>query len=186
MTRVAVALVHHPCLDKHGQIYTTSITNLDVHDIARSATTYGVDAFYVVTPVSAQRSMAEAIAEYWEQGAGQKRNPDRTTAMRIVHVVASIEDALRLEGDALGVKPALVVTSAKEQGATRCAELRARMPSLPGILMLFGTGHGLAPSVVESADVVLEPLRGRPDKNGGYNHLSVRSAAAIFLDRILG
>lgn len=186
MTRVAVALVHHPCLDKHGQIYTTSITNLDVHDIARAATTYGVDAFYVVTPVSAQRSMAEAIAEYWEQGAGQKRNPDRTTAMRIVHVVSSIEDAVRREAEALSAKPTVVVTSAKEQGATPCAALRARLPSLPGILILFGTGHGLAPAVVDAADVVLEPLRGRPEKNAGYNHLSVRSAAAIFLDRLLG
>lgn len=181
MTRVALALVHHPCLDKHGEIYTTSITNLDVHDIARAATTYGVDAFYVVTPISAQRSMAEAIAKYWEEGAGKKRNPDRTTAMKIVHVVASIEEAIAAEG-----KPTVVVTSAKEQGSVTCLEFRARMKSLASVLVLFGTGHGLAPSVVNAADVVLEPLRGRPDKNAGYNHLSVRSAAAIFMDRLLG
>lgn len=185
MTRVAVALVHHPCLDKHGQIYTTSITNLDVHDIARAATTYGVDAFYVVTPVSAQRAMAEAIAAYWEQAAGQRRNPDRTTAMRIVHIVASVEDAIDREQAAIGAAPTVVVTSAKEQGSTPCAALRARMADLAGVLILFGTGHGLAPSVVQRADVVLEPLRGRPNKNAGYNHLSVRSAAAIFLDRLL-
>jgi tRNA (guanine37-N1)-methyltransferase len=188
MTRVAVALVHHPCLDKHGNVYTTSITNLDVHDIARSSTTYGVDAFYVVTPVSAQRSMAEAIAEYWEGGSGRKRNPDRTTAMRIVHVVESVEEAERREAEILKAKPTLVVTSAKEQGTTPCAELRERMKTLPGILLLFGTGHGLAPSVVDKADVVLEPLRGRPDRrpnDEAYNHLSVRSAAAIFLDRLL-
>lgn len=184
--RVAVALCHYPCLDKHGEIYTTSITNLDVHDIARAATTYGVDAFYVVTPVGAQRAMAEAIAEYWERGAGTKRNPDRTTAMRIVHVVPSIEDAIAAEMVAArGAKPCVVVTSAKEQGATTCADFRTRLPSLTGVLLLFGTGHGLAPSVVADADVVLEPLRGRPMKNAGYNHLSVRSAAAIFMDRLL-
>jgi hypothetical protein len=184
--RVAVALVHHPCLDKHGEIYTTSITNLDIHDIARAATTYGVDAFYVITPVTAQRSMAEAIAGYWEAEAGRKRNPDRTTAMRIVHVVPSIEEAIEREQALLGAPPTLVVTSAREQGSTPCAALRAQLPSLAGMLLLFGTGHGLAPSVVARADVVLEPLRGRPEKNGGYNHLSVRSAAAIFLDRLLG
>ncbi len=190
--RVAVALVHHPCLDKHGEIYTTSITNLDVHDIARGATTYGVDAFYVVTPVSAQQKMARAIAAYWEEGAGRKRNPDRTTAMRIVHVVASVEDARAAETAALdGAAPLVVATSAKEQGATPCASLRARLEaedgSAPaGALFLFGTGHGLAHSLVDGADVVLEPLRGRPEKNGGYNHLSVRSAVAIFLDRLLG
>ncbi len=181
MTRVALALVHYPCLDKHGEIYTTSITNLDVHDIARAATTYGVDAFYVVTPISAQRSMAEAIAKYWEEGAGRKRNPDRTTAMRIVHVVASIDEAIAAEG-----KPTVVVTSAREQGSVTCADFRVRMKSLESMLVLFGTGHGLAPSVVNAADVVLEPLRGRPEKNAGYNHLSVRSAAAIFMDRLLG
>ena len=182
--RVALALVHHPCLDKHGEIYTTSITNLDVHDIARAATTYGVDAFYVVTPVSAQRSMAEAIAAYWEEGAGRKRNPDRTTAMKIVHVVATIEDAIEQETRALS-RPLVVVTSAKEQGAVTCEAFRERIRTVPSTLILFGTGHGLAPSVVNAADVVLEPLRGRPDRNQGYNHLSVRSAAAIFIDRLL-
>jgi len=187
VTRFAVALVHYPCVDKHGGIYTTSITNLDVHDIARSATTYGVNAFYVVTPVSAQRSMAEAIAAYWEAEAGKRRNPDRTTAMRIVHIVASIEDAVANETSILGTKPIVVVTSAKPQGTTTCAAFRARLDdgSVPGALVLFGTGHGLASSVVDGADVVLEPLYGRPDKNDGYNHLSVRSAAAIFLDRLL-
>lgn len=184
MTRVALALCHHPCLDKHGEIYTTSITNLDVHDIARAATTYGVDAFYVVTPISAQRSMAEAIAKYWEEGAGRKRNPDRTIAMHIVHVVSSIEEAIAAETK--GSKPTVVVTSAREQGTLSCAAFREQMKSLDGVLVLFGTGHGLAPSVVNAADVVLEPLRGRPEKNAGYNHLSVRSAAAIFMDRLLG
>ena len=182
MTRFAVALVHWPCLDKHGELYTTSITNLDIHDIARAATTYAVDAFYVVTPVSAQRDMAKAIARYWEEGAGRKRNPDRTTAMQLVHIVASIEEAIEAETSALGAKPLLVVTSAKEQGSTTCADLRARLRD-ESALVLFGTGHGLAPSVVDAADVVLEPLRGR---NASYNHLSVRSAAAIFMDRLLG
>jgi hypothetical protein len=186
MTRIALALVHHPCLDKHGNIYTTSITNLDVHDIARAATTYGVQAFYVVTPVSAQRTMAEAIAKYWEEGAGRKRNPDRTTAMKIVHVVQSVEEAIHAESALLGAPPLLVVTSAKEQGTVPCAVLRARLPSVAGALVLFGTGHGLATSLVDAADVVLEPLRGRPAHNAGYNHLSVRSAAAIFMDRLLG
>jgi len=182
--RIALALVHHPCLDKHGQIYTTSITNLDVHDIARAATTYGVDAFYVVSPISAQRTMAESIAKYWEEGAGRKRNPDRTTAMKIVHVVSSVEEAIAMETAAFA-KPLLVVTSAKEQGSITCAALRERWESVPSALVLFGTGHGLAGSLVDAADVVLEPLRGRPNKNAGYNHLSVRSAAAIFLDRLL-
>lgn len=185
MTRVALALVHHPCLDKDGNVYTTSITNLDVHDIARAATSYGCDAFYVVTPVSAQQEMARRIVGFWQQGPGQQRNPDRTTALRIVHVTASVEQAVGSEQQALGARPLVVATSARPQGTTTAAALRARLPSLPGVLLLFGTGHGLAPALVDSADLVLAPLPGRPDKNGGYNHLSVRSAVAIHLDRLL-
>ena len=37
--RLAIALVHHPVLDKGGAIVTTALTNLDVHDLARSART---------------------------------------------------------------------------------------------------------------------------------------------------
>ena len=172
--------MHHPCLDKHGQIYTTSITNLDVHDIARSSTTYGVAAFYVVTPISAQRTMAESIAKYWETD-GRKRNPDRTKALATLHVVSSIEHAIEAETNAIGSKPVVVATSAREQGAISYASFRDQLSSAKGALILFGTGHGLAPSVIGSSDVVLEPIRGK----GAFNHLSVRSAAAIILDRLL-
>src|SRR5690606_16528271 len=50
-----------------------------------------------------------------------------------------------------------------------------------GVLVLFGTGYGLAPAALALADVVLTPIHGASD----YNHLSVRSAAAIALDRLL-
>jgi hypothetical protein len=180
MTRFATALVHYPCVDRHGEIFTTSITNLDVHDIARSSRTYGVDAFYVVTPVSAQREMAERIVAYWEVD-GVKRNPDRRNALAIAHVVASIELAIEAETQLCGKRPLVVVTSAKPQGSVSFADVRARVES-HDVLLLFGTGHGLAKSVVDGADVVLAPIVGRaPD----YNHLSVRSAAAIVLDRLL-
>lgn len=49
-------------------------------------------------------------------------------------------------------------------------------------LLLFGTGWGLAPQVFDEVDAVLEPISGV----NGYNHLSVRSAASILLDRLLG
>jgi len=48
-------------------------------------------------------------------------------------------------------------------------------------VLLFGTGWGLAPAVLQEADAVLRPIRGRD----AYNHLSVRCAAAILLDRLL-
>ncbi len=52
----------------------------------------------------------------------------------------------------------------------------------PPLLFLFGTGWGLTEEVLEQADDILEPIRGA----GAYNHLSVRSAAAILLDRLRG
>ena len=184
MTRVAVALVHHPCVDKNGEIFTTSITNLDVHDIARTSRTYGIAAFYIVTPLSAQQAMAKAIAAYWEEGAGRERNPSRRAAMELVHVVASVEEALASEEALTGKMPTLIATSAKPGAKTPVShpELRIRLDNLDSALMMFGTGHGLAASLVSAADYLLEPLPGRD----GYNHLSVRSAAAIIIDRLLG
>ncbi|HEY6838272.1 MAG TPA: RNA methyltransferase, partial [Geobacteraceae bacterium] len=49
-------------------------------------------------------------------------------------------------------------------------------------LLVFGTGWGLTEELFERADLVLRPIKGP----GSYNHLSVRSAAAIILDRLLG
>ena len=49
-------------------------------------------------------------------------------------------------------------------------------------LLAFGTAWGLTEEFLGSADFVLEPIKG----NTGYNHLPVRAAVAIILDRILG
>jgi len=49
-------------------------------------------------------------------------------------------------------------------------------------LILFGTGWGLTETVFSQSDYVLEAIKGYTD----YNHLSVRSAAAIVLDRLMG
>lgn len=182
MTRVSTALVHYPCLDKNGNIYATSITNLDVHDIARSSRTYDVQAYYLVTPIDAQRDMAHAITGYWAGEEGMRRNVTRTDALSIVDVVVSLEDAIAKETEILGTKPLVVATSAKRgPRSTTYAEMRDEMKRVPGMLLVFGTGHGLAPSVVDGADRVLAPIPPRAD----YNHLSVRSAAAIILDRLL-
>lgn len=184
MNRVVIALVHHPCVDKHGEVYTTSITNLDVHDIARSSRTFGVDGYYIVTPIAAQQDLARTIAGFWEEGPGRARNPDRSEALRGVVVVASLEEAFAREAALLGGPPLVIATSAREVARSLTfAETRTRMAEASGSLIVFGTGHGLAASVVEGADIRVEPVRGRSDD---YNHLSVRSAAAIILDRLLG
>jgi hypothetical protein len=50
------------------------------------------------------------------------------------------------------------------------------------LLLLFGTGWGLTEELLAGVDRVLRPIQGNSD----YNHLSVRAAVAIMLDRLFG
>ncbi|HEX7668153.1 MAG TPA: RNA methyltransferase, partial [Polyangiaceae bacterium] len=75
--RVALALIHHPVVDRQGDIVTTAVTNLDVHDIARTSHTFGVGDFFVVHPVAAQRELVHRIVTHWVDGSGARRIPDR-------------------------------------------------------------------------------------------------------------
>jgi hypothetical protein len=49
-------------------------------------------------------------------------------------------------------------------------------------MVMFGTAWGLDKEVVDQADFILDPVEGGTN----YNHLSVRTAAAIILDRLVG
>ena len=96
--RLAIALVHHPILDSKGEIVTTAITNLDVHDLARSARTYGATDYFIVHPIQAQRDLVARICEHWKEGSSGKRIPDRKVALELVRGVASLEDAMMALG----------------------------------------------------------------------------------------
>lgn len=178
--RLAIALVHHPVLDKDGGVVTSALTNLDVHDLARSARTFGCSDYFIVHPVDVQRELATRIIEHWTHGSSGKRIPDRIDALSVVRAVPSLEDAVR-ELSADGPVETWV-TAAREVGTTLdFADARARAAGAGGpILIVFGTGWGLAPEVIAKADAVLAPIRGP----GEWNHLSVRSACAIVLDRL--
>ena len=182
MSSLHLALLHHPVLDKNGQIVTTALTNMDIHDIARSARTYGVRRFYVVTPVRALQLLARKIMEHWETGYGSTYNLTRKDALQLVALESDLDGTLvAIERDA-GERPTMVATSARP-GDRRIsfAELRARLASGGSpVLLVLGTGWGLAPEIIDRVDLVLEPIVGL----GDYNHLSVRSAAAIILDRL--
>src|SRR6476469_1754075 len=92
--RVAVALIHHPVVDRQGAVVTTTVTNLDVHDIARSSHTFGVSDYFIVTPIAAQRELVSRIRGHWVEGSGARRIPDRKPAMEVVRIVATIEEAM--------------------------------------------------------------------------------------------
>src|SRR5664279_2019435 len=93
MSVLSLALVHHPVLDRDGSVVTTAMTNLDLHDMSRSALTYGAQALYVVHPIPAQRELAERIREHWVTGSGRRRIPDRGAALEVLRIVASLEEA---------------------------------------------------------------------------------------------
>lgn len=180
---VSIALVHHPVLDRAGEIVTTAITNLDVHDMSRSARAYGCRHLFVVHPVSAQRELVGRIRDHWVHGSGKRRIPDRAAALELVQTVPSLDDVYRELGGRACVE--VWATAAQTRGvqATTFAEAR-ELPVAKHLLLLFGTGWGLPTEVLESADRLLEPIEsGRGD---GWNHLSVRAACAIVLDRVLG
>lgn len=184
--RLAVALVHHPCVDRAGEIYATSVTNLDVHDIARTARTYDVDAFYIVTPVEAQMALADSVVQFWHVEKNRKRNPDRYEALRRASVVPTLAHAVAREKE-VGAAPFVLTTSAKPGPKTIDFAAGREKIATDDVLLVFGTGHGLAPSVLEDADALLAPVlsRTRPGTED-YNHLSVRAAVAIIIDRLLG
>jgi hypothetical protein len=184
MADLYIALLHHPVLDKNGQIVTTAVTNMDIHDIARSATTYGVRRFYVVTPVRALRVLSEKILEHWETGHGSIYNLTRKEALGLVRIEVDLDGTLVAVERESGERPLLVVTSARSgPDRTSYADLRQRLEAPgPPHLMVFGTGWGLAPEVMGRADLCLAPIEGPTP----YNHLSVRAAAAIILDRLRG
>ena len=59
-----IALLHYPVFDRTGRVVATAITNLDIHDLARSARTFGLRAYYLVTPLERQRELATRIVSY--------------------------------------------------------------------------------------------------------------------------
>jgi tRNA (guanine37-N1)-methyltransferase len=182
--RLYVALLHHPVYDKNGEVVTTAVTNMDIHDIARSAKTYGVKRFYIVTPVKALQKLSLKIIAHWEEGYGSQYNYTRKEALALARVKDTLDDAiLDVERDC-GQMPRLVATSARSgKNRTSFAAFRNMLRvDLAPFLLLLGTGWGLTDEVLARSDYILGPIEGGTE----YNHLSVRSAAAIILDRLLG
>jgi hypothetical protein len=156
---------------------------MDIHDIARTGRTYGVRAFFVVTPVKALQKLALKIIDHWEVGYGSQYNVTRKEALALARVCDTLDDAIIGVERETGAKPVIVATSGRPTGERTSFEALRDMlqTSARPVLILFGTGWGLTESILSQSDYVLEAIEGASD----YNHLSVRSAAAIILDRLL-
>ncbi len=175
------ALIHYPVLLKDKTIGATSLTNLDVHDIARIAKTYSLGSFTLVTPIQDQQRIINTIVHHWTDGSGGQSNPDRAEAFKLVYTVSTLQELVETIKTDTGKIPKLIGTTACKYGVYTPNEVKMLLFKEPTIL-LFGTGHGLAPEILKKCDNVLRPLRWLEN----YNHLSVRSAVAITIDRILG
>jgi len=182
MANLYVALIHYPVLNKNGEEIASAITNLDLHDIARAARTFGVRVFYVVTPLEDQRKLADRIVSYWVKGSGAGYNPKRREALSLISVNSCIDEVLDDIRDRCGQRADTVVTCAR-QGFQNLGygDFRKKLRSGHPHLLMFGTAWGLSDTLLTNADHVLDPIAGTAD----YNHLSVRSAAAIVLDRLM-
>ena len=180
--KLFIALLHYPVYNKQGEVITTSITGFDLHDIARSALTYGVTRYYVVNPIPSQRTFAERIVSCWRKGESFDFNPTRAEAFKILKLASSLDEVKEEIASECGEAPKVVATSAKANDGISFNELGAKIVgSDDPYLIIFGTGWGLHKDVIASADIVLMPIVGRTP----YRHLSVRSAVAIILDRLL-
>ena len=181
--RLDLALVHYPVCNKHGETIGSAVTNLDLHDIARAGRTFGIDTLYIVTPFADQQALVRDILEHWQTGHGATYNPKRKDALALVRVCNDLAEMYELAEAKWRQRPTVLATSAKPHARQiDFTEARQRIFAGEPHLILFGTGWGMAPEVFVDVDALLPPITGF----GEYNHLSVRSAAAIVLDRVLG
>lgn len=207
---VYLVLLHYPMTNKEGQVITTSVTNLDIHDIARSARTYGIRRYFLVTPIEIQHRIVDRILRHWRSPPSQQYHADRFEALSRVElkkdfeeVKSAIREDLQQLETAQGVqfKPLEVVLT----DARPLAELQQFSRHVTGVsyadyrkelehpeqltprVIILGTGWGVSDIFYPEVNRILAPIYGQRNAEGGdYNHLSVRAAAAIILDRLFG
>lgn len=177
-----IVLLHFPVYNKEKKVVTTAIANMDLHDIARIAKTYDVDGFYIVNPIEEQRRLAHEIVSHWITGVGAHYNKFRKDAFALVRIRNTLPEVLAEIERETGQKPKTVVTGAGLAGnVLKISQFKEMiMDGGSPFVILFGSGFGIAREVIDASDFKLEPITGK----GRYNHLSVRSAVAIILDRI--
>ena len=183
---VYMVLVHYPVLNREGEEVSTAITNLDIHDGGRLAATYGLKRYFLTSPIDEQRALVHRIREHWTKGRGAEKNPSRKRALERVEYSTDLESVcLQIEREE-GRRPILVGTSARyrrERNFISWEKMRKKLlEEERPYAFVFGTGWGLSPNLSPPLELFLPPIWGPTD----YNHLSVRAAMAITLDRLLG
>ena len=179
---IYIGLVHYPVFNKKGEIVLTAITNMDIHDISRVSRTYGIKKYFIITPDKEQKAYAERIINHWKEGYGKDFNPSRKEALKVTEIVDSIDSAIKKIKNNSNKELILVGTSAKKRENEITINRLKELATKNSIFLIFGTGWGLSDEVLNKMDYMLEPVYGLTD----FNHLSVRSAVSIIIDRIFG
>ena len=175
--------MHYPVLNKNGEIIASAVTNLNLHDIARAAKTYGIRKFFVVTPLKEQKELVKKLVSHWTDGTGSRYNPKRREALELISLKDSLNEIIDCFNTGEG-SPRTVVTCARRNNrrSISFSKLRSKLKDGKPYILVFGTAWGLSEDFIAEADYVLEPVMG----SSRYNHLSVRCAAAIIMDRLVG
>lgn len=190
---VYLALLHYPILNRNGQEVTTAVTNLDIHDISRSCRTFGLKEYYLVTPIEDQHEMVEKILSHWRSEHSRQYHPDRVEAVSLVRMVRTFAELKAAIISRHGEAPEVVLTdAARKPNSISYSDLRKELenpanPSTKPLVLVFGTGWGVSETFYPEVHRILAPVYGpEGETEGGYNHLSVRAAVAIILDRLFG
>ena len=182
---IAIGLLHYPVYNKVGKVVQTAIVSLDVHDLARLTKTYNLDCFYVIHPISSQQNLIKRMLKHWTEGYGATYNPQRKLALELVKIVSNYQEAIK-DLSSNGLRTVTIITSAKKyKPYINYRDLKRRIEekkNFENYLLIFGTGWGIEYQFCRCANLRLKPI----DTNSGYNHLSVRSAASIIIDRLFG
>jgi hypothetical protein len=123
------------------------------------------------------------MLDYWTSGFGADYNKTRHEAFKVMEIIDTLDDTIEDIKDRTGEKPVIITTSAKKSEETmsfKNLSEKINQTNRP-YLVIFGTGWGLTKEIIDRSDYLLEPIEGNTD----YNHLSVRSAASIIMDRLL-
>lgn len=180
-----IALLHYPVNNRVGDTVTSAITNLDIHDISRSSRSYGVREYGIITPIIYQHQLVDRVLRHWKHGYGGEHNPVRKEALELVTAYKTLEEFKCHIFKKHGVKPVIVGTTAKirENSCSFSKITEMIMSRKFPIILAFGTGWGLTEEWFQDIDFALTPIKSIATD---YNHLSVRAAVAIILDRLLG
>lgn len=188
--KTALVLLHYPITNRAGEIVPTSVTNIDIHDLARTSRTYEMDHYYLVTPLAEQAEMVSRILSYWKREKSREWHPDRYEALSRVQLVplfADVKADLKSRYNDLPLE--VVMPDARPlRNQVSYSDLRKKWETEPksGVkVIVLGTGNGVAPAFYEDVHTFSAPIYG-PLGASGYNHLSVRAAGAIILDRLFG